>query len=306
MNGKMKIMAAALAPPLLAAVLLFPAAARAESVLVISRDDAANRQVVKGFADAFSGPYRQINLEGSDERQRVVGGELAADKPEVAVVVGDLAVQMAKWRLEDVPVIYCNSMRASKITLTESAAAGVYHEPNPVNQLEYMHNLFPDRKKVGVFYSPRYGSVSIEEVRQAAGDYGLALQTAAVDSIKDIPAALRDIMPGVDLIWVLTDPVVLSSHSIQYIVLQSISARVPVFCGENELAHGGATAALVPDLESAGRLAGKEAAAALSGSSAGQHRIRYPRGRLVLNQKTAALMQVTFPPSLAEKAEVIK
>lgn len=86
----------------------------ARVVLVLSSDEPEYQAVAAGFAGAFTGESVKINLEGSDEKQRATGEELKASKPAVVVVVGDLAAQMAKWYLEDVPVVYCDSVRAAR------------------------------------------------------------------------------------------------------------------------------------------------------------------------------------------------
>ena len=120
---------------------------------------------------------------------------------------------------------------------------------------------------------------------------------------QDINAAthsdqLAALLPRVQLLWVLTDPVILSSHSIQYIVLQSISAKVPIFSGDDALAHGGATAGLVPDLEDMGAKAAQETNRVMSGAAPRPGALLYPQGKLVLNQKTASLLQISFPPEM--------
>ena len=44
-------------------------------------------------------------------------------------------------------------------------------------------------------------------------------------------------MPFLSSAWVMTDPVVFSRYSIEYLVVQSLSAKVPVFCGDSALAE---------------------------------------------------------------------
>ncbi len=286
-------------------VLMLPVSAFPRgAVLVLSFDAENNQQVAEGFKNAFSGDIEEINLEGSDERQRQVGEQLKAQSPEVAVVVGDLAAQMAKWYLSGVPVVYCASARAAKISLSQESAVGIYHEPGPQDQFETLARAFPEKKNVALIYSSDH-TLKEDAIKSRARDLGFTLELAPMASIKQVPEKLRQVLPETDLLWVLTDPVVLSSHSIQYIVLQSISARVPVFCGDNGLAHGGATAALVPDLENAGKIAAEEAGRIIKGSPPQAGSLRFPKGKLVLNQKTAALMQVSFPQGLLIKAAEI-
>jgi putative ABC transport system substrate-binding protein len=290
-----------------AAFLMLPARAPAEdTVLVLSSADPACLAAAQGFKSAFPGKYREINLEGSDEKQRMVGQQLKASPPAVAVVVGDLAAQMAEWYLSGVPVVYCASSGAAKLSLTTGKTVGIYNETAPMDQLSAIASLFPERKRIGLIYSAEYAHLDEKGIADAARAKGITLELAPLGSIKELPEKLRALMPKVDLLWVFTDPVVLSSHSTQYIVLQSISAGLPIFCGDAGLAHGGATAALVPDPADAGAKAARETAGLLQGKAPAAAVI-YPKGKLILNLKSASMLKVSFPDeAVASAGEVIK
>lgn len=286
-------------------LILAAAKAQAETVLVLSSSEPEYEAVAEGFEEAFKGNYRVINLEGSDERQRLVGEELKGRKPEVTVVAGDLAAQMADWYLDGMPVVYCDTVRAVKTYMKSGKAVGIHHEPDPAEQLKMMRELFPEKNNVGMLYSPEFTPVNEKSLIKDADEMGIKLQVAAMESIKQVPVKLREILPNVDILWVFTDPEILSSHSNQYLVLQSISGGVPIFCGNNDLAHGGATAALVPDLTDVGKKAATEAGRTLTGSAMSGGKVVFPKGSLVLNQKTASLLKVAFPPSIISQAKEV-
>ena len=148
-------------------VMIFSAHAQSpETVLVFSSEKPEYKALVTGFNSAFSGNFREINLKGSDEHQRTVGKELKASKPAVAVVVGNLAAQMAKWYLEDVPIVYCDSVQATKIALAGKKVIGIYHEPDPMEQIEIMHKLFSAKTRVGLLYSPKYARIDEEKIKK--------------------------------------------------------------------------------------------------------------------------------------------
>jgi len=283
-----------------------PGAVRAaETVLVLSSDEPEYQAVAAGFKNAFAGTFREINLEGSDLKLKTVGEQLQASPPGVAVVVGDLAVQMAKWYLGGVPVIYCAAVRAAQLSLSNSV--GIYHEPAPEEQAKTIQQVFPGKNRVGLLYCPAYARINEVELKKQAQALGLALEITALDSIKEVPVKFRELIPKVNLLWIFTDPVVLSSHSIQYLVLQSISAGVPIFCGDNHLAHLGATAAMTPDQADVGSKAARLAQQLLGGPKPAPGTILYPKGKLVLNQKIADLLKISFPaPLLSQAQELIQ
>jgi putative ABC transport system substrate-binding protein len=273
--------------------------------LVVSNASPSYQALVAGFKVAFSGDAREINLEGSDEKARLVGEELSSPKPDLVVAVGDLAAQMVKRHLPDVPMVYCDSASAATLELAPGKTFGVYHEPDPAEQLNTLIGLFPEKKRVGLIYGSEFARFDALALQRAAKERGVTLTTVPLGSIKEVPEKLRSLIPVVDLLWVFTDPSVLSTHSIQFIVIQSITAGIPVFCGDNALAHSGATAAFVPDMADAGIKAGREANAALSGKAPAGQTLVYPKGKLILNQRTATMLKITFSSELSGKADEI-
>jgi len=290
---------------LIALALLSGAARAAETVLVLSSSSPEYQAVAAGFKGSFHGPLREINLEGSEEKQRKAGEELKAAPPAAAVVVGDMAVQMAKWYIPDVPIVYCDSVRAPMISPTQGKAVGIYHETDPADQLSALIKLFPGKKHVGLVYCPEYARLDEKALAASAAAKGRTLEIVALASIKEMPVKLQALIPKVEMLWVLTDPAVLSSHSTQYLVLQAISAGLPIFCGDADLAHGGATAAFVPDLADTGGKAAREAAGIISGKAPAAGAVIYPKGIMVLNLKSAAMLKIAFPSDVAATADEV-
>jgi len=296
--GPLKIFMSAL----VAAAISFSAHA-AEVALVLSEQDEDSSAISSAFSSEYPGEAKVINLEGSDDRQRTVGQELAASPPSAVIVCGNMAAQMAEWHLAEVPVAFCDSPKALKLKVS-GRAPGVYHEPSPSEQLRALNKALPDDRKVAMLYGDGVARVDPDEIKGLGAELGITVVPVPIGSVKEVPAKLASVLPSVDALWILTDPEVLSSHSTQYIVLQSISSRVPVFCGDETLARGGATAALVPDMESVGELLAGQAEKAVSGGGAS---VVFPRGRIIINTKTAAIVGVTFPTDVVSKAsEVIQ
>lgn len=278
---------------------------RTDLVLIVSSADPRSQAAVAGFRSAYAGEFREIDLEGSDKKVKTFGEELQTKKPDLAVAVGDLAVQMAKWYLAGVPVVYGDSPRAAKIGLEPGKAIGISSLSDPGEQLKLIAQLFKNRKRVGLFYGKDYTPLPADKLAQEARELGLTLLLNPMGSVQEVPGKLREVMPQADLLWVLTDPVVISQYSIEYIVLQSVTAGVPIFCGDSVLAQSGATAALVPDPMDVGVKAAREAeAVARQGQAAGGALI-YPKGSLVLNAKLGTFLKIAFPPEVVRQASKV-
>jgi ABC-type uncharacterized transport system substrate-binding protein len=276
--------------------------------LVISTRSPEEKKMAEAIKQAFPPTltYKEYSLEESDEKQRQVGEQLKANSPAAAVVVGDLAGQMAKWYLEGRPLVYCDAPKAAKISLTSSPVAGIYHEPDPLDQLAALHALFPDRSRITLLFNPALARLDQKALAEQAAALGLSLELMPVASIKDMPNQLKQALGNTQLLWVCTDPEVLSAHSWQYVTLQSLASKVPIFCGNLDLAKSGATAALVPDPEDVGAKAAAQAAEAAEGKTPPPGTVIFPKGRVVINQKTASILGVSFSPAQLQGAEVIQ
>ncbi|MFO8057019.1 MAG: ABC transporter substrate binding protein [bacterium] len=279
-------------------------AAPSPDVVVLLSDSAEDiRSVSKSFQSEFGKEVEVINLEGSDIKQKKEGEKLEARGPDlVVVVVGDLAAQAAKWYLAEVPVVYCSSFRAAEFSLTDMNAVGVYHETSPSDQLAGIKELFPEAEKVGLLYAPEYSQVKLSRIKSRARSRGIDLEVSPCKNVKEIPAKLKSLMPRVDLLWVLTDPQVLSKHSNQFIIKQSISSKVPVFCGEKRLGRAGAAAALVPSAESVGRTAARQAKKVAGGKTPEPGDVVYSEGELIINRKMTENLNIKLAPGMIEKA----
>lgn len=274
--------------------------------LVISSSEEDYMAVAHGFRAAYKGQVQEIDLEGSEKKMRIVGEELKASPPPVTIVVGDMATQMAKWHLAGHPVIYCSAYRASEFQLPPDTTIGISQFSSISAQIEIIPVIFPERKNVGLFYSGALESlIDVDKLSKDADRLGVGLKLIPVDSVKEVPGRIESELPGLDLIWVLTDPVVFSKYSVEYIVMKGLGAKIPIFGGEAILAHGGATAALVPDLYDVGGKAAAEARKVLGEGSPSFGQVLFPEGSLVLNVRVAAILNVELTSEVQGRANTI-
>ncbi len=277
-----------------------------QTILVLSSQDADQLAVEQGFESAFSDRFEVINLEASEEKLRKTGESLSAKPPGLLLVAGNSAAQMAKWYLEDVPMIYCSASRAEAMELKGSKVYGIFHTPSLEEQFSALVSTFPERKKVGLLYNPRVYQEQVRSVAGQASGKGVELVQVSLTNIKEVPVKTREIVTQVELLWALEDPELITPHTFPYIILQSIQQGVPVFSGNQAMAKGGATAALAEDAEKTGSLLADLAKKVLEGETPSQ-RIQYPPGQLIINNKTAAVMKIQFPAqTIGSAAEVIE
>jgi len=275
-------------------------------VLVLSSNNPRLAMVAGGFRQSFPGAFREINLEGSDKKLRDVGEELKISKPELVVVVGDQAAQMAKWYLENVPVVYCEAPLAAKTFQGSTNVVAISHQSDPMDQLKALQAVFPDKKRVALFYGKPYARIDSEKISKESRQMGLTLRINAMNLIGELPTRLKEQTSEVDVIWVMIDPEIMYRFSIEYVVVQAISAGLPVFCGDVVLGESGAAASLPPNPVDVGVKAATEAKKILDKGPTRNGTVVYAKGDLTLNKRVAKILNLSFPANLEKEARIIQ
>ncbi len=132
-------------------------------------------------------------------------------------------------------------------------------------QLEMIHTILPEAKKLGIMYSTsEVNSVSaIEEYKKLAPDYGFEIVESGISTAADIPLAADNLLSKVDCITNLTDNTVVSSLPV--ILEKAADKSIPVFGSEVEQVKIGCLAAMGIDYFELGKQTGAMAAKVLKG-----------------------------------------
>lgn len=146
-------------------------------------------------------------------------------------------------------------------------------------------------KRIAALYAPGYDSF-FKRLRGAARGRGIDLVPAPVRRPADLPALLPKALPGADAIW-LIDGSLASGASLEFIIEQSLSHRVPFITGEPELIPRGAFLdAALPD-DALVRHAVSVATSIARGTDEGDS--DPPPGRLLINEVLARRWGLRVP-----------
>ena len=279
--------------------LLLPALSTAEPALILSTNDPTTAAIARNFQESFGPGVAVYQLAGNQSEQQRVGEKLAAAPPNLVVAVGNAAAQLAKRYLPAAPTVYCAARRPELYGLAGPNVAGVFSEPDPKQQLESLQNAFPAAKSIGLIYSPKYSQGHLDQVKNLLGP-GRELIAVPVDSIKDVPGALRAVLEQVQVLWLIGDPLVITSDSFPYIVLSALQKGVPLFGSDEAMAQGGAAVSLIPDPADVGKQAARLAQGLLASKSPAPA-LAYPQGQVAVNQKILTLLNLSLPPKFMKQ-----
>lgn len=275
---------AAVAPLTLLVAGVSPAHAARIAVLTSNETESA-REIIEGFRAELSGSNEYVDFVlGDDEAGRDTVSRMLASKPDLVLSVGTRAAVLSRELIRDVPVVFTRAVDNPAFGLHSSNVTGVNAEIPPDALFSLLRQFDPSLKRIGVVYNPANTGYRVQESLAAANRLGIELFAVKVEVKQDIGRALRGMAGGVDLLWMIRDPMLRDPEAIRELLKFSLIEKVPLLTFSETFAVAGATLAIMPDARGMGEQAGRLAKQLLAGRRPGQITVQSPLAyRIVLN-----------------------
>ncbi len=290
-------------------LLLSTGSASATDVVILkSSDIAAYNQAITGFKSALPNGIvlSEYDLQGDIEKGRKLARKIRASDPALVFAVGLKAAKAAQLEIVDIPVVYAMVLDPGKYGLNGSNMTGILLEVPLERQLGMIRTLLPDLKHIGTLYDPSKTASTINEARRLLKPNGADLVPTQVTSERDVPGALRALLPSVGALWLVPDSTVLTDESLRFILNAALEERVPVIGFSREFARSGALLCLSVNYGDIGRQAGRLTAKILDGQVSLPAKPLPPdRIETSVNLKTAKFLGIEIPKDLERKADEI-
>ncbi len=308
-----------LAAGLLLAVFLSPwaAQARAPRVILIKSDrvwqeyEETARVIATTLRNSELAPeVEETFLETDPERAQPFWRSLNQKQPDLLVTVGTPASRSALQYAGNTPLIFT-------LVLDNPAASDANSSPSrtgdgitllvPVReQLQMIRQALPEARRVGLLHS-RSSAAIYKAAAGQAEEQGLRLEQRMVNGERDVPAALRSLLPLVDVVWMPPDNLVYDSRIIRFILLECFQNSVPIVAAGREVAEAGTPLALGVDYADIGRQTAEMALRRLSGRGGQVSDIQPPRRVLLyINDLVASSLGLNIPKAVRDKAVVVR
>jgi putative ABC transport system substrate-binding protein len=278
----------------------------AEIVILKSADLAAYNQAVAGFKATMppSTTFTEYDMQGDVARGQKLARKIRASDAMLLLAVGVKAALVAKLEIVDIPVIYCMVLDPAKHDLRAPNMTGIRLDIPIERQFTTMRSVLPPVKKIGVLYDPEKTGHLVEEARLIARAVGFEMMARAVHDGKDVPTALRALLPQIEALWLVPDSTVLTEDSLPFVMGTALDTNVPVIGFSSELVRSGALVGLSVNYEDVGRQASVLARKILSEPARSFTAMLPPeRLRLSLNLKTARFLGIVIPPDVVSNAD---
>ncbi|HCR82950.1 MAG TPA: ABC transporter substrate-binding protein [Lachnospiraceae bacterium] len=265
-----------------------------------------------GFEEGKNLKVEVKNAAADQGTAKQISDAFVSDKADLICGIATPSAQAAynSAMNTDIPVIFTavTDPKAAKLANEDGTPAGEVtgtSDELPIKeQLEMIHKVLPDAKKVGILYTTsEVNSVSaIKTYEKLAGDYGITIVTKGVSQTADISLAADEILSEVDCLTNLTDNTVV--NSLATILDKANEKKIPVFASEVEQVKLGCVAAEGIDYIALGKQTGKMAAEVLKGEKKASE-MKYEtisEPGLYVNTKAAKDLGITLDEEFVKSA----
>lgn len=223
--------------------------------------------------------------------------------PQVVLVLGSRPVKTVCQALAGDLVIIGVSLRKEDLECAGNVG-GVYLEYPPEIQLEWMQRILPWARNVGVIYSSEHNRKKIADVSPWAKQRGVTILKREISAPYQISAALSDLGNRADVLWGISDSIVLTPGTVRKMLLFSFRNKVPFVGLSKAWGKAGALYALDRDYTDIGRQCAEMAYAEIRGQEGPPLLPQPPRQvRYFLNLKTAHHLKIDLSAALIQGAE---
>jgi len=294
----------------LSAAVAVAGAQRERIAIVTSSHTEPYQRVVEGFraymsAQGVTSGFSFHSLQDDREAARKALGAARRSADSIVLTIGSVATQDALQSEGSAPVVACMIMNDHDLRRS-AIATGVTLEFSLDTQFQWIKRFVPRGKSIGVLYNPRENQAQVDAAKRVAESHGLRLVARPVESPQALPAALASLSNDVDVVWGLSDQLVLSAQTGEAILLFSFRNRIP-FAGLSESwVRAGALYALDRDYVDIGAQCGELALRVLRGTAPRDLPPARPR-RLTyaINLRAAEHMNLDVSEDLIEGAKQV-
>lgn len=285
--------------------------ARADIIVLASDDKGAVAAATGALQAAYAGRVTTYNLGGNRVRESDIVKAIQASPVHQVVAVGLLAAQVARQRLDEKQVVFCQVLNVDESHLIAPWMKGVSGIPSLTRQFAAWKALDPGLRKIGLV-TGRHARYMVSEASQAARSLGLELDHVAVASDRAVLPALQELRERrIQGLWLAPDSTILSQRAIFDLMAYSVRHNLPVLAFSPALLKEGALLSATADTREIASLtlerlrrAGAAGVASAANGVPGEALEPLAEARITINAAAAARFGLTIPPKLREQADV--
>jgi len=182
-------------------------------------------QAREGFVDGLkelgiNAEVDFVNAQGDTANTQIIAEKFVKDKVDMIYSIATLSTQSAKQATKEtnIPVVFSSVTDPVYSQIVESAdkienVTGVTDKVEASEILKSAKDLKEDAKVIGIIYNTGESNseVQVEEVKAAAQESGMTVETVGITTVNDIPQAVNTLAKKIDIMYIISDNIVASA-----------------------------------------------------------------------------------------------
>lgn len=205
------------------------------------------------FKAKFGKPTIEIDISGSKWADEDWFEDILNEEaPDLIICIGSKAYLLAYKVAKKTDIIFSLGINWRRFPLTKNTYV-IASEVPPITTLMMYRYFFPEIKKIGVLYSKKHNKEWFHTAVEEAKEVGMEIVGGTIKKQKEIRTVLNNMLFEVDALWIIPDPVVLSSRNqVEDIFKQCDAMKKPVFAYDKLFADFGAAFIVSADVPTIG------------------------------------------------------
>lgn len=186
------------------------------------------------------------NAQAETANTQMIAEKFVKDKVDLIYTIATLSTQAAKKATQGstLPVVFSSVTDPvySQIVAAHDKVENVTGVTDKVEASEILKlakDLKPSTKVIGIIYNTGESNseVQIQEVKAAAKDLGMSVETVGLTSVNDIPQAINTLAKKIDIMYIISDNMV--SSAIQLVANKCLENKIITLSSIESLAAEG-------------------------------------------------------------------
>jgi putative ABC transport system substrate-binding protein len=232
--------------------------AQSNKVLIVNSDNTVFRY--EKIATEFKKVLRQnayqwteFNLDSHANAEEELKQLIQQENPALVYSIGTKAYSLARNYAHNRKLLFSAVINWQRLNVAERTY-GVANELSSAQEISLLHYFFPTIKKIGLLYNDKFSREYVETIKKDALASGINIIAQSVNDEQEINEALNELLPNIELFWIISDPVVLSTQeSVQQIFQSAQQQKKPVYAYSDVFIEQGAVLAISADIATIGR-----------------------------------------------------
>lgn len=229
------------------------------NILIVNSDNSVYRynEIATEFKNVLqknSYKWDEFNLEKHTENtESELKQIIDKDNPDIIYCIGSKAYTLARNYAKDKKLLFSSIINWRRLNIGDNTY-GIANELSPIQEISLLRYFFPTAKNIGLLYNDKFSNEYVAAIKKDATTLGLQVIAKQINTEQEISKSLNELLPAIDIFWVISDPTVLASEeSVQRIFQSARQYKKPVYAYNDVFIKQGAVLSISADIATIGR-----------------------------------------------------